>query len=81
MPATMPSAAVSDAPVHGEPPVGAGLRVAVVAGNYNYVMDGAARSLNILVSHLLRRGHDIIFAERDTRRVAVCHGADWRVAV
>ena len=33
-----------------------GLRIALTSGNYNYTRDGANKSLNRLVGHLLRRG-------------------------
>ncbi len=36
------------------------LRVALFAGNYNYVMDGPVRALNKLVGHLLARGHEVL---------------------
>ncbi|MEM9168744.1 MAG: glycosyltransferase family 1 protein [Pseudomonadota bacterium] len=39
------------------------LRVALFSGNYNYVMDGPVRALNMLVAHLERRGHAVrVFA-------------------
>lgn len=39
------------------------LRVALFAGNYNYVVDGPVKALNRLVGHLLARGHQaLIFA-------------------
>lgn len=39
------------------------LRVALFSGNYNYIMDGPARALNKLVSHLAHRGHQaLVFA-------------------
>lgn len=42
---------------------GESLRVALFSGNYNYVMDGPARALNMLVAHLEARGHDaLVFA-------------------
>ena len=34
----------------------ADLRIALVTGNYNYVLDGANRALNRLVEYLLRQG-------------------------
>lgn len=36
------------------------LRVALISGNYNYVVDGAARAQNMLVGHLLERGHEVL---------------------
>ncbi|HUF88244.1 MAG TPA: glycosyltransferase family 1 protein [Thermohalobaculum sp.] len=36
------------------------LRVALVSGNYNYIMDGAARAQNMLVAHLIKRGHEVL---------------------
>ena len=36
------------------------LRIALFSGNYNYIMDGAARSQNMLVAHLLERGHEVL---------------------
>ena len=35
------------------------LRIALVAGNYNYVRDGATQALNRLVDYLLRRGANV----------------------
>ncbi|MEX0645379.1 MAG: glycosyltransferase family 1 protein [Parvularculaceae bacterium] len=50
-------------------PALAPLRVAVFAGNYNYVMDGPLRALNKLVGHLLQRGHEVlVFAPTSTKR-------------
>jgi glycosyltransferase involved in cell wall biosynthesis len=39
---------------------GAPLRVALFTGNYNYVMDGPARALNLLVDHLEAKGHAVL---------------------
>ena len=36
------------------------LRVALFSGNYNYVMDGPVRALNMLVAHLEARGHEVL---------------------
>lgn len=36
------------------------LRVALFAGNYNYVVDGPVKALNTLVAHLLKRGHKVL---------------------
>ena len=38
----------------------ASLRVALFSGNYNYVMDGPVRALNMLIGHLLKRGHQAL---------------------
>ena len=61
------------APGRPAPAVGGKLRVAVVAGNYNYVMDGMAKSLNMLVSHLLRRGHEVFVLAPTARAPAFEH--------
>lgn len=49
------------------------LRVALVSGNYNYVMDGAARSQNMLVAHLLERGHEVLILAPTAREPAFKH--------
>ena len=49
------------------------LRVAVFSGNYNYVMDGAARAQNMLVAHLLERGHEVLVVAPTTRKPAFAH--------
>ncbi len=36
------------------------LRVALFSGNYNYVMDGPARALNLLVGRLEQLGHQVL---------------------
>ena len=36
------------------------LRIALFAGNYNYVMDGPVRALNTLVGFLERQGHEVL---------------------
>ncbi|MBY0423740.1 MAG: glycosyltransferase, partial [Parvularculaceae bacterium] len=36
------------------------LRIALFAGNYNYVVDGPVKALNTLVAHLLKRGHEVL---------------------
>jgi glycosyltransferase involved in cell wall biosynthesis len=36
------------------------LRLALFAGNYNYVVDGPVRALNKLVAHLVTRGHEVL---------------------
>ncbi len=36
------------------------LRVALFSGNYNYVMDGPVRALNMLVAYLERQGHEVL---------------------
>lgn len=52
------------------------LRVALFSGNYNYVMDGPARALNMLVGHLLRRGHQALVIAPTTRTPALAHKGD-----
>lgn len=36
------------------------LRIALFSGNYNYVMDGPVRALNMLVAYLERTGHEVL---------------------
>lgn len=50
-----PEPETNDPGIPGRP-----LRVAMFSGNYNYIMDGAARSQNMLVGHLLARGHKVL---------------------
>lgn len=50
-----------------------GLRVALISGNYNYVMDGAARAQNMLVAHLLERGHEVLVFAPTAREPAFHH--------
>ena len=49
------------------------LRVALISGNYNYVVDGAARAQNILVAHLLERGHEPLVFAPTAREAAFRH--------
>jgi len=49
------------------------LRVALFSGNYNYVMDGPARALNMLVAHLLKRGHHALIVAPTTPTPAFAH--------
>lgn len=49
------------------------LRVALFSGNYNYVMDGPVRALNMLVAHLERRGHEVLVFAPTTRSPAFSH--------
>ena len=46
------------------------LRVVLISGNYNYVMDGAARAQNMLVGHLLERGHEVLVMAPTAREPA-----------
>jgi glycosyltransferase involved in cell wall biosynthesis len=52
---------------------GAPLRVALFSGNYNYIMDGAAHSQNMLVAHLLQRGHAVLVFAPTTGAPAFPH--------
>lgn len=49
------------------------LRVALFSGNYNYVLDGAARALNRLVGHLEDRGHQVLVFAPTTERAAFAY--------
>lgn len=49
------------------------LRVALFSGNYNYVMDGPVRALNMLVAHLERRGHEVLVFAPTTKSPAFSH--------
>lgn len=49
------------------------LRVALFSGNYNFVMDGAARAQNMLVGHLLERGHEVLVFAPTTKTPAFRH--------
>jgi glycosyltransferase involved in cell wall biosynthesis len=49
------------------------LRVAIFSGNYNYVMDGPVRALNMLVAYLERQGHDVLVFAPVNRRTAFEH--------
>lgn len=52
-----------------EPP----LRVALFTGNYNYVMDGPVRALNMLVGRLLERGNQALIFAPTTATPALVH--------
>ena len=49
--------ATSAAPKH---PAKEKLRIALFSGNYNYVMDGPVRALNMLVAYLEEQGHEVL---------------------
>jgi glycosyltransferase involved in cell wall biosynthesis len=49
------------------------LRVALFSGNYNYVVDGPVRALNMLVGHLLDRGHQALVFAPTTKNPAFAH--------
>ncbi len=49
------------------------LRVALFSGNYNYVMDGPVRALNMLVGQLEARGHAVLVFAPTTKHPAVKH--------
>ena len=49
------------------------LRVALFSGNYNYVMDGPVRALNMLVGHLEKSGHDARVFAPTTKKPAFKH--------
>ncbi|WP_425410597.1 glycosyltransferase family 4 protein [Hyphococcus sp.] len=49
------------------------LRVALFSGNYNYVMDGPVRALNMLVGFLERSGHDVLVFAPTSKETAFEH--------
>lgn len=49
------------------------LHVALFSGNYNYVMDGPARALNMLVEFLGRQGHEALVFAPTGKRPALQH--------
>ncbi len=49
------------------------LRVALFSGNYNYVMDGPVRALNMLVGFLERTGHEVLVFAPTTKTPAFKH--------
>ena len=49
------------------------LRVALFSGNYNYVMDGPVRALNMLVAHLEKRGHEVLVFAPTVKEPAFQH--------
>lgn len=49
------------------------LRVALFSGNYNYVMDGPVRALNMLVAYLERNGHDVLVFAPTSKKPAFKH--------
>ncbi|WDI32880.1 glycosyltransferase family 1 protein [Hyphococcus flavus] len=49
------------------------LRVALFSGNYNYVMDGPVRALNMLVAYLERQGHEVLVFAPTSRKPAFQH--------
>lgn len=59
--------------VAAAPDAGPPLRVALFSGNYNYVMDGPVRALNMLVAHLLARGHQALVFAPTVREPAFTH--------
>ena len=52
------------------------LRVALFTGNYNYVMDGPVRALNMLVGRLLERGHQALVFAPTTPTPAFTHAGE-----
>lgn len=49
------------------------LRIALFSGNYNYVMDGPVRALNMLVAHLEKRGHEVLVFAPTVKEPAFQH--------
>ena len=49
------------------------LRVALFSGNYNYVMDGPVRALNMLVAYLERQGHEVLVFAPTNDKPAFAH--------
>ena len=49
------------------------LRVALFSGNYNYVMDGPVRALNMLVAFLEEEGHDVLVFAPTSKEPAFEH--------
>ena len=49
------------------------LRVALFSGNYNYVMDGPVRALNMLIGHLEKCGHEALVFAPTTKKPAFRH--------
>lgn len=49
------------------------LRVALFSGNYNYVMDGPVRALNMLVAFLERAGHNVLVFAPTSKKPAFEH--------
>jgi glycosyltransferase involved in cell wall biosynthesis len=64
--------AAASPPPAAEAPEGT-LRVALFSGNYNYIMDGAARAQNMLVAHLLEHGHEVLIFAPTAREPAFQH--------
>ncbi|MEO1015798.1 MAG: glycosyltransferase family 1 protein [Pseudomonadota bacterium] len=52
------------------------LRVALFSGNYNYVMDGPVRALNMLVAHLEERGHEVLVFAPTVKSPAFQHSGE-----
>ena len=52
------------------------LRVALFSGNYNSVMAGPVRPLNMLVAHLEARGHDVLVFAPTTKTPAFEHSGE-----
>ena len=50
-------------------------RVALITGSYDRVVDGVALTLNRLVAHLLRRGHEVLVIVPQTPRRPVLRHA------
>ncbi len=65
--------AIKSTPAAPAPTERAALRVALFSGNYNYVMDGPVRALNMLVGHLERRGHRALVFAPTTDTPAFAH--------
>ncbi|KAL1524495.1 hypothetical protein AB1Y20_019389 [Prymnesium parvum] len=57
------------------PAAAAQQRVALVTGSYDRVVDGVALTLNRLVAHLLRQGHEVLVLAPRTPRQPVLHHA------
>ncbi|MBL4618657.1 MAG: glycosyltransferase family 1 protein [Marinicaulis sp.] len=49
------------------------LRIALFSGNYNYVMDGPVRALNMLVAYLEKQGHEVLVFAPTSKEPAFEH--------
>jgi len=72
----VPQTARPDTFAYAQPPLAAGLRVALFSGNYNYTRDGANKALNRLVGHLLDHGAAVRVYSPTGRRAAFAATGD-----
>ncbi len=59
-----------------EPEPAAAVRVAIVSGNYNYVVDGPVKALNRLVGHLEKRGQRAVVFAPTAKKAAFEHSGE-----